>query len=83
MHQFFFQIKNQIKTSSQLQIKTLFLFHFLFQIGNKIKNRIKMAFIKRISRSVRALAGSVLHFGVFAPKVVLGCPGLPPGPFRV
>ena len=27
--------------------------------------------------------GPNLYFGVSAPKVVLGCPGLPPGPFRV
>ena len=37
---------------SQVEIKTWFILYFLFQNWNKIKNRIKMVFLKQISRSV-------------------------------
>ena len=37
---------------SQGEIKTWFILYFLFQNWNKIKNRIKMVFLKQISRSV-------------------------------
>ena len=37
---------------SQVEIKTWFILYFLFQNWNKTKNRIKMVFLKQISRSV-------------------------------